>query len=922
SLKVGVMTLLLLCWGAAESFAQQQVEISGQVTDASDGSSLPGVNIIVKGTTTGTTTNIDGEYNLRVPADADTLIFSFIGFLDQAIPLSDQTEINVALKPNVQSLQDVVVVGYGTQQKEQVTGSVSKVSSKEFVSGSISNPAQLIQGKVPGLSIATGGADPNSAPTIRLRGISSFGANQDPLVVIDGVKGGNLDNIDPNDIESISVLKDASASAIYGTRGSAGVIIVTTKSGIRGSQGVSVSYNGRFTTETAANKLDVLSADEYKSLSDQTGFTINDLGHRTNWFDEIAQRGYSNVHNLALSGGGESNSYRVSTNYRDRRGILITSRSKELNAHLNFSQWALDDRLKLDITVSVTDEKQDFGDPAAFRYAAIYNPTAPVRVDSFPTTGGFFEQPLFDYYNPVAILESSNRRTERTNLNGAVKATYEFEQLIPNLSASAFYSLQTSDVVYREFYARTNKRSGGATTNALGNGWAGQFSDDSRSELFETTLNYVADVNEFGLEAFVGYSYQNFTNQGYGAEGGDFITDQLGFNNLGLAQDFDQGEGTVSSYRNTHRLLGFFGRTNLSWDNTYFVNASLRREGSSRFGVSNKWGTFWSAGLGIDLTGIWDISSFDMLKFRGSYGVTGQDAPFSGISIQRFGPQGYFYVDGGYIQSFGPVSNANPDLKWEQKKGFNVGVDFEALDTRLTGSVEYYRSITDDLLFEVPVPVPPNLYPTTWKNVGQLNNQGIEASLGFLAIQQEDVSWNTRLTFSTFQPILKEYISDEIPYTAYAGSPGLDSINLIRIIVGEPIGHIWAREFACFSDDGKWFLYNAAGDKVTPDAITNEDKKVLGDGLPDFQLGWSNTFTYKSFDLDIFLRGVFGHDMVNTYKLFYQPPNQITSYNVLQSAFDITELTTSPQFSSFQVEDASFVRLQNATLGYNVPIAE
>src|SRR5699024_9241629 len=211
---------------------------------------------------------------------------------------------------------------------------------------------------------------------------------------------------------------------------------------------------------------------------------------------------------------------------------------------------------------------------------------------------------LFDYYNPVAILESSNRRTERTNVNGAVKATYEFEKLIPNLSASAFYSLQTTDAVYREFYARTNKITGGATVNALGAGWAGQFSDDSRSELFETTLNYVTDIDRLGLEAFVGYSYQDFTNQGYGAEGGDFITDQLGFNNLGLAQDFDQGEGTVSSYRNTHNLIGFFGRVNLDWDETYFVNASVRREGSSRFGVNNKWGTFWAAGVGIDLTGI------------------------------------------------------------------------------------------------------------------------------------------------------------------------------------------------------------------------------------------------------------------------------------------------------------------------------
>src|SRR5699024_10780534 len=264
-------------------------------------------------------------------------------------------------------------------------------------------------------------------------------------------------------------------------------------SGIRGGEGVSVNYNGRFTTQTVANKLDVLTADEYKELSEMTGFTITDHEHETNWFDEITQRGYSQVHNLSLSGGGENNSYRISANYRDRQGILKTSGSQDINARLSFSQSALDDRLKLEINVSFTDEGEDFGNEAAFRYAAIFNPTAPVRAAGFENTGGFFQQALFDYYNPVAILQTSNRRTEDTNLNGSIKATYEFEKLIPNLSASAFYSLQTTDAVYREFYARTNKITGGATVNALGAGWAGQFSDDSRSELFETTLNYVTD---------------------------------------------------------------------------------------------------------------------------------------------------------------------------------------------------------------------------------------------------------------------------------------------------------------------------------------------------------------------------------------------------------------------------------------------
>jgi len=917
-------TVVFMCIGPVQQEAHaQRTEITGTVTDASDGSPLPGVNIVVPGTTTGTTTDAEGQYTLDVPADADSLSFSFIGYVTVTVPIEGRTQINVELSPDVQLLEDVVVVGYGTQERQQITGSVSSVREEDFVKGNVSNVSELVQGKIPGLTISSaGGGDPNSNPTLRLRGLSSFGSNQEPLVVIDGVIGGNLDNLDPNDIASIDVLKDASASAIYGTRGSAGVIVVTTKSGGRigssGGEDVSVSYNGYATLETIENKNDVLSASQYRELSQQTGIGAPDLGSSTNWFDEITRNGYTSVQNLAIAGRSENTTFRVSGNFRDRQGIQKHTGFEQVNGRLKITHMALDQRLTLGVNIGVTSREEDRGFGDAFRYAQTFNPTAPVRADSFETTGGYFEQPLFDYFNPVAIIEEGERTGEKQFFTGSIRADYEFRELIPNLRISAFYSLENNSERTREFYAKTHKLLGGATSTALGTGQAVRNTFDSEEELFETTINYTTDLEDLSVEALAGYSYNDFENEGTNTSGGDFISDAVGFTNLSYAQDFSQGEGTVGSFQNLHRIIGFFGRTNLNWDNTYFLNASIRREGSSWFGTNNKWGTFWSVGGGIELTNVLEIPFFDRLKLRGSYGITGQDAPFSGISIRRYGPEGNFFTSGNFIQSFAPVSNPNPDLKWEERKEFNIGADFEALDSRLTGSVEYYQKDIEDLLFEVSVPVPPNLFPTTWDNIGSLESSGVEASFSYNIFQSSELNWNTGLTFAWFSPtVLKDYISDDVQYVSNAGSPGLNSTPLIKVEEGEPIGEIFGKVFAEIGPSGEWLFFDSNGNKVTADQITLDDQRVLGNGLPDYQFGWTNTVNYKNWDLNLFFRGVFGHQLVNTFRLFYETPNQISSYNVLDSAYDVIDLRESPQFSDFQVENGDFVKLQNATLGYN-----
>ena len=924
--QVALAALLVFGWGFSDTLAQQT--ISGTITDASNGETLPGVNIVVPGTTIGTTTDMQGQYSLSVPSDADSLTFSFVGYVPLTVAISGRTTINVALSPDVTTLEDVVVVGYGTQERKQITGSVSSVKEENFVKGNVNNAAELVQSKVPGLTVSTQGSDPNSDPTIRLRGISSFGANQDPLVVIDGVIGGNLNNVDPSDISSIEVLKDASAAAIYGTRASAGVIIVTTKSGEgvaqRGESGVSVDYNGYVTLETVGNRLDVLDRAEMQALSDATGFAFPDHNQDTDFFEEISQNGSNQVHSLSLAGGADNTNYRISVNFRDRASIQKNAGFQQLNGRINLTQFALDEKLKFSFNLAATNREEDQGFGEAFRYAATFNPTSPVKPDTagFENVGGFFEQPLFDYFNPVAIQETAFNERDESTLTGSLRADYDFSDIIPNLSFSAFYSIETNSFARREFYSQENKLRGGATVASLGPGLALRENFDGRNELFEVTTSFITDFEELGVEAIAGYSFNDFVDEGTFTEGGDFVTDAVGPNNLTFAQDFNQGEGTVSSFKSSHRIIGFFGRVSLNWDDTYFANGSIRREGSSRFGEDNKWGTFWSAGGGVEVTNLVDIPFLNRLKARGSYGVTGQDAPFSGISKQRFAPQGNFFVNGQFIQSFAPVSNPNPDLKWEEKKELNLGIDFEALDSKLTGSVEWYSQTTDDLLFQVEVPVPPNLFPTTWENIGSLETDGWEAQVDYNAITRSDLRWTTGFTFSTFETILAEFTSADVQFISNAGAPGLNDTPLVRIKEGEPIGQIWGPEFAGISSSGRWLFFDADGNQVTADQLTTADERVLGNGLPDFELGWNNTVNYRNWDLNVFVRGVFGHDMANMFRLFYETPNQITSYNVLDSAFDLVDLTESPQFSSFQVEDASFVRLQNATLGYNVPVGD
>lgn len=918
-LRTSLLSAMVLSFTFMNLYAQDRVEVTGTVTDATDGSVLPGASVVVQGSEEltgamiGTVTGMDGTFTIRVPENLNVLTVSFIGYISQNVEIDGRTSINIQMQPDVRLLGDVVVVGYGVQDRREITSAVASVSEDRFVTGNINEAQQLLQGKVAGLIITRPGADPEQGFNIRLRGLSTIGAQKEPLVVIDGIIGGSFDSVDPRDIESIEVLKDASASAIYGTRGASGVILITTKSGgALPEGGVSVTYSGQVSSSIVANRMEMMTADQYRQLP-AAGFTISDFGASTNWWEEITQNAYTHSHNLAIAGGNATTSYRLSGSYRDIEGIQKGTTSQRLNTRLNLQHRALDDRLTLTGILSITDRQADVGNPSVFRYATTHNPTAPI----FNADGTFREITGFDRYNPIAMNELQTIDTEFNRINLSLRGEYDFSDIVDGLSGAVFYSREKSDFFRGEYRSKNLDWGDGMGRNGL----AFRRSDESRNQLFETTANYRQTFSAVRLESVAGYSYQEFAFQGQGATAGNFPSDATLYHNLSLSGDISDGRASMFSYRNTNKLVAFFGRANFTIDNTYFASATYRREGSTRFGIGNKWGDFYAVSVGAELTNLIDIPFADQFKVRASYGETGQDAPSSGLSRLRFNTQGNFLVDGNFIPALAPASNPNPDLKWEVKREWNVGLDFAFFNDRFSGSLDYYQNVTSDLLLNFTVPVPPNIFPQQWVNIGELSNKGFEAALDYLAVNKQDFTWRTGITFSTQETILESLSSGDLQFgdrqlISNVGSPGLNNTPMIRVQEGRPIGELWGKRFAGISTSGEWLFFNANGDIVRSAETSEADDQVIGNGMPDFQLGFDNTIRYKNWDLNMFWRGAFGHDLANSFNIFYKNPNTAFGWNVTTTALELSDLREDPQFSSFYVEDASFMRLENLTIGY------
>ncbi len=891
-----------------------QKTISGEVTDATSGEALIGANILVKGSLTGTITDFDGNFSLRAK-EGDVLVFSYAGYNDQEVTVGASNTYNVLLEAGKQ-LEEVVVVGYGSQKTKEITSAVVSVGREDFNKGPISDAAQLLQGKVAGLQTYNRGGDPNRPSVIRMRGISTVGANAEPLIVIDGIIGASLSNIDPADIETMDVLKDGSASAIYGTRGSAGVIIITTRKGSK-KGGINLSYSGQLGAQSVLRSVPVMSASEFKAAGG------TDLGSDTDWLREVTQMGLNRVNSLSAEGGMGNTTYRVSANMRNVDGILRTSGFDQFNTRINLNTKALNDKLTIDFNSSFTTRNQDFSFNEAFRYATLYNPTAPVLGANSPFPfnsaqfGDYFETlGLFDSFNPSSIVNQNYNRGKAKEFNFGANFKYD---ILENLSANFNIANQNNTFSSRAYYPTTSFFRGNATSPTR-KGRADFYNNELNFQLYEGFLTYVTELGNSNLSITGGYSYQqtNFTDYRFSL--GDFPNNDLDWsNNIGVSQDL-QNRGFIgagSSASPDEKVIAFFGRANYTFDDAIFVNASIRREGSTRFGEGNQWGLFPALGLGVDINRYANINNVDLFKVRVGYGVTGSLPPFNGLSQElrqiENGPDGSV--------STRLLRAANPDLRWEEKRETNLGIDFKSGRWGVTFDV-YNRDI-DGFIIERIVDAAVFGAERRWENAGSLNTRGLELAVDYDLIKKSDFTYNTGVRLSTYQSKLTDYVINE-DIAGVLGAPGQNNTNLILIRQGEEIGQIWGPVFSGqVSESGEPIMVDINGDGQI---IAGQDKwndpqgdfQVLGKGIPDFELGWVNSINYKGWNVNAFFRGAFGHSLVNTWRAFYEPRiSTQTSYNFVNSSLAVDGLTAA-RFSSLYVERADFFMLDNLTISRNI----
>jgi iron complex outermembrane receptor protein len=905
---LSVLSLLLFVVVAGYS----QTTVSGVVSDASTNETLIGANVLVQGTSIGTITDIDGSYSLNVPAGSNVLEISYAGYANQSINIDGRSTINVALGAGT-LLDEIVVVGYGSQSEKEITSAVVKLDNEDFNQGAITDPAQLLQGKVAGLQVYNRGGDPNGASTIRLRGISTVGANTEPLIVVDGIIGASLDNVDPNDIENINVLKDGSAAAIYGSRGSSGVIIVTTKKGTA-SDKIKLTYNGQLATSSPVNSVSIMDASEFVAAGG------TDLGSQTDWLDEVTRPGFSNLHGLSASGGiGTSSNFRIAANVRQVDGILQNSGFDQFNTRMNFSTRALNDKLRIDFNTSYTKRDQQNGFSEGLRYAVLYNPTAPVLGENSPFPfnseqfGGFFETlGLFDSFNPASIVNQNTNNGERNEFNYGATLGYNItDKLVANFRVAK----QTTDYANRIYYPTTSLFNGNATSPTR-KGQAEFYESNATFNLYEAYATYTSDIGDSNFSVTGGYSYQedDFTDNFFSL--GDFPNNDLDFLNvIETSQDL-QRAGFINANSNAsvdNKIIAFFGRANYTFDNAIFLNASLRREGSSKLGADNKWGLFPAFGAGVDLNKYLGLGGVDQFKVRVGYGVTGSLPTQSGLSQEI--RQVVNLDDGGVNTTL--LRAANPDLKFEEKAETNIGIEFAS--GKFSTTVDVYSRNISDFILERTVEVTDFGVDRRFENAGRLKTNGIEVALNYDVANRADFSYTTGLVLSTYKTTLEEYVLDA-ETRANLGAPGQNGTNVIRVKVGEEIGQIWGPVFESVGEDGAPVFADVNGDGVLNtdqgNALADDvDFEVLGNGTPDLELGWTNQISFGKWSVNAFVRGAFGHSLVNTFRAFYEPRvASQTSYNFVNTDKAVEGLTAA-QFSSLYVEKADFIKIDNLTIG-------
>lgn len=907
------------------SWAFAQLTVTGNAQSTS-GEPLIGVNVVEKGTTNGTVTDLDGNYTLRV-AKGKTLVFSYIGFLSQEVVVNG-AKVNVTLKEDTETLDEVVVIGYGSMARKDVTSSITTVKADQLNVGVFSDAASMLQGKVAGLTITTTG-DPNGSPSITLRGSSSLRTGQamQPYYVIDGIPGVDISIVAPDDIESIDVLRDATATAIYGSKAANGVIIINTKKGKHGAERTNVSYSGYVAFDNILNTLDMASADDLRAYAEATGATLaNDMGANTNWQDEVLRTAISTNHNLSINGGAGKTTYMASINYQDREGVITGSSMDRLNVRSLVTTKVLKDRLELSAGVNAKYGKA-IGVPMNNEGASVldamnyFSPMLPVRnEDGSWTTGSGSKN-----YNPLSLIYENTSETMYKNTQLLGKASLE---IIEGLKWNVNYSFTNNQSTYSAYDSHNTQLEGISAYN----GRATRNTYFGHEHIFETFGNYDTTINDIHkLSVMAGYSWEEkMSNDGFGLTVHDFYDDVLKWNQLTYASTIDGIPAVQSGTKETIRNISFYGRASYSFNSKYMIQATVRRDGSSVFGKNNQWGTFPSVSVAWNITEenfMKNQNLFDNLKFRLGYGVSGNALGFGAYTaIATYGASGFFNYNGKQWRTLAATKNANPDLKWETTGMFNVGLDYGLLNGRLSGTIEFYNKKTKDLIWNYPVST--NLYPfgDIAANVGEITNQGIEISINAVPVQTKNFTWNTTVTLSHNKNTVNRLSNDKFEVGVFTqGDPMVAGVSsegyTQRIIEGEPLGTFFTYEFAGFNDAGKATYYvrdENTGERTgeTTEQPGYKDRTITGCAQPKLNFGWNNTFNYKNWNATVFFTGVFGNDIYNGTRANYMSPEMLAGgKNVLKEFLDNPTTSASLPSDRF-IENGSYLRLNTLSLGY------
>ncbi len=895
-------------------FAQSGYEVKGSVTDALG--PVIGATVIEQGTTNGTSTDFDGNYSLKV-SSADAIVeISCIGYATQSFKAS-QVPSQVILVEDSEFLEEAVAIGYGSISKKELSSSVVQIDKDKFFKGSMNNPMEMLSGKVAGLNVnTTAAANPNSSSSLQVRGATSLSASNDPLVIIDGVPGGDIRNIAAQDIESITVLKDAASAAIYGTRGANGVILVTTRKGAESTEETAhVTYDSWFGVNLAKPHADVLSPEEFRR-----SLRGNDYGYSTDWYDLITRDfSYDLNQYIAIDGNSKSGSYNASINYKNATGIDIRSAREEFGGRIALEQRAFNNKVKINFSLNARRVNEEWGNDGMFDTALTMNPTMPVYNED-----GSYYQPTSptDARNPVSELTVNENNGQRMYLLGTLEARYNILTTEKhNLSTSANYSLHYNDL-------KSNYYTPSTSSESFWGGYKGRANVQYQkwyTNHVEWLLNYQFSTRNHDIKFVGGYSYEEAWWESIQAGNSNFALDNMLYNSIGGGTYLQDGKASMSSGKSLSKLIGVFGRINYNWKDLIMASASVRYEGSTKFGADHKWGVFPA------VSAAWEIANMPFmenaqgyvssLKPRVSYGVTGRSDFGAYQSLSTYSSAGNYLMDGKWVTGFRPSVNANPNLGWEKLVSINVGVDFALFNSRLRGSVDWFNRQSQDLLYNYTAPQPPFIYSNILVNVGTTTNTGVEVSIDGDIFNKKDFGWTMGLNYSTGKTRLTKLSSDiyKASYVDMYQKPGVGTSEyFFRIQEGSEVGQFYGFEYAGVTENGDMLVYNKDNEPITAQNSTPEDKRYIGNGVPAHFLSWTNTFRYKNFDLSLFFNGAFGFEVFNM-RQYGMGLIGCGTDNVLRTAYtDYSYIRTGGGvISSFFLERGDFFKLENVTLGYN-----